>query len=106
MENDDFRSVNEYLGKLSVDELRILHEQMAELQQHPAFASLKAMLLLDREQHSRMLSKRGAAHHEVAWEGGYVRGAAVPFAIFHAVATKHVAVQKKLHRDIESDGES
>lgn len=106
-EPEDFRSVNDFLGKLDVEELRRLNEQLAELKDMPAFEMVARLLRLDREQHSRMMSRKGQDHAEMSWEAGYVRGGATLWAVIATVEAKHRAVQAELARSTQTqDGES
>lgn len=72
--DEDFRSINAYLGKLTTRELQELEIQMVELEQSRAWPAIKALLRVEREQHVRAMSMRVLSHPEYAHKGGLVVG--------------------------------
>lgn len=70
----DFRSINDYLGKLTPRELQVLETAMHELEASRAWPALRTMLRAEREQHVRNMSLRVLEHAEYAHHGGVVKG--------------------------------
>jgi hypothetical protein len=105
--DDDFRSISELIGSLESDELRMMFEQLEDLQGHPGWQHLARLLRLEREtQVRRMTSSAVLEHAQYAHKAGLVHGLAAPWAVVQKVASTHRRVQAELARVISRDGES
>lgn len=95
------RSIEEYLGKLDPDgvELARLNELLQGLTQHPGWAVLRQLLLIEygRKQH-RLTSPKVLEHAEYAHTAGESRGLVVALGLAEMVRSKHERLQAALDK--------
>lgn len=105
--DDAFKSSSELLRKLDPDELRIMAEQLRELQASAGWQHLVRLMRLEREVGVRLMcAGKVLEHAKYAHTAGKVAGLAAPWALLAKVETTHRAVQATLARDNARDGES
>jgi hypothetical protein len=105
-ENEDFRSTRTLIGKLTDDELRIMHEQIQETIATPGFAQLRRLMRLEHEQQTRVLTAPKVLEHaKYAHTAGLLYGLTYALGLPLVVEKAHVAVQRQLAAERDDDGE-